>query len=421
MAKAEASALRGYDSYKVSLGDEMRGERASLGKSLLDVQRDLRIKAAHIDAIESSNPEAVPFKGFVTGYVRAYARYLGMDENEVLRRFCEESGFEPHSAQLRTRGSGDLSAKAATMGLRDDIDAVIAGSRLAAVSRAESMNADLGATLRGLGSLAVLVALIGGLGYGGWAVLQNIQRVDFAPVPAAPDVVAESPDLGAMAQISRGSAAAVPIVDAAALAAVYAAQEVALPRLVLRDGPISALDPRQAGVYAAEDRSGEAPVVAVVDEFGDPITLMEPTGPHPQSPVAQAHAGDVAAPAKVAATPAAEVAAPAKGVALLFEADAWVRVRNARGGTVHEALMRKGARWPVPDDADGLRLRAGNAGAVYVEVDGARRGPLGRAGGVVSDVRLDAKALTRAYPAAPRKTPEATEPIRSAEASVATQ
>ena len=45
--------LKGFDDFEVSLGDMMRGERATLGKSLLDVQRDLRIKAPYIVAIEN--------------------------------------------------------------------------------------------------------------------------------------------------------------------------------------------------------------------------------------------------------------------------------------------------------------------------------------------------------------------------------
>ena len=35
------------------LGDIMRGERATKGKSLLDVQRELRIRASYVAAIEN--------------------------------------------------------------------------------------------------------------------------------------------------------------------------------------------------------------------------------------------------------------------------------------------------------------------------------------------------------------------------------
>ena len=50
-----------------------------MGKSLLDVQRELKIKAAYISAIENSDPTAFEIPGFVAGYVRSYARYLNLD------------------------------------------------------------------------------------------------------------------------------------------------------------------------------------------------------------------------------------------------------------------------------------------------------------------------------------------------------
>ena len=47
-----------------------------------------------------------------------------------------------------------------------------------------------------VGSVAVLIALIGAIGYGGWSVLQEVQRVQLAPVDQAPTVVAEIDPLG---------------------------------------------------------------------------------------------------------------------------------------------------------------------------------------------------------------------------------
>jgi len=42
----QATEIRGFDAYDVCLGDSMRGERATMGKSLLDVQRELKITSA---------------------------------------------------------------------------------------------------------------------------------------------------------------------------------------------------------------------------------------------------------------------------------------------------------------------------------------------------------------------------------------
>ena len=84
---------QGFDAFDLRLGDLMRGERATMGKSLLDVQRELRIKAAYIAAIENADPTAFDTPGFIAGYVRSYARYLNLDPDWAFERFCRESGF----------------------------------------------------------------------------------------------------------------------------------------------------------------------------------------------------------------------------------------------------------------------------------------------------------------------------------------
>ena len=80
--------VNGFDSYTLLLGEELRGERATFGKSLLQVQKDLKIKAAYISAIENCDLDAFPNKGFVAGYVRSYARYLNLNPEEIYERFC---------------------------------------------------------------------------------------------------------------------------------------------------------------------------------------------------------------------------------------------------------------------------------------------------------------------------------------------
>ena len=86
--------LKGFDDFEVTLGDVMRGERATRGKSLMDVQHDLRIKAAYIAGVEDCDPSVFDTPGFIAGYVRSYAKYLGMDPDASFDMFCKESGFE---------------------------------------------------------------------------------------------------------------------------------------------------------------------------------------------------------------------------------------------------------------------------------------------------------------------------------------
>ena len=96
--------VNGFDSYTLLLGEELRGERATFGKSLLQVQKDLKIKAAYISAIENCDLDAFPNKGFVAGYVRSYARYLNLNSEEVYERFCRESGFSSYDSPRKLDG-----------------------------------------------------------------------------------------------------------------------------------------------------------------------------------------------------------------------------------------------------------------------------------------------------------------------------
>ena len=88
-----AVKLMGFDDFELRLGDMMRGERATIGKSLLDVERDLRVKATYLAAIENGDLSAFDTPSFISGYVRSYARYLRMDPDQAFQQFCQETGF----------------------------------------------------------------------------------------------------------------------------------------------------------------------------------------------------------------------------------------------------------------------------------------------------------------------------------------
>ncbi|NCO17601.1 MAG: helix-turn-helix domain-containing protein, partial [Alphaproteobacteria bacterium] len=107
---AEVDKPKGFDDFELRLGDVMRGERATLGKSLLDVQRELKIKATYIAAIENCDVSAFETQGFVAGYVRSYARYLGMDPDWAFKRFCAEANFVVAHGMSAAASSAAISA-----------------------------------------------------------------------------------------------------------------------------------------------------------------------------------------------------------------------------------------------------------------------------------------------------------------------
>ncbi len=94
-SRAEGAGPKSFDDYELTLGDLMRGERATLGKSLLDVQREVKIKAEYLAAIEDADLSAFETPGFISGYVKSYARYLGMNPDWVYRPFVAGKVTQP--------------------------------------------------------------------------------------------------------------------------------------------------------------------------------------------------------------------------------------------------------------------------------------------------------------------------------------
>ncbi len=179
----ESAALPpGFDDPDIRLGDLMRGERATLGKSLLDVQRELRIRASYVAAIENCDISAFDTPSFIAGYVRSYARYLGMDSDWTFRRFCQESGFQP------THGMAPAASGPKPQRRPSDPAEALANPHPIFLPKQESLWNSI--EPRAIGSLLVMIVLACGLGYGGWAVLQEVQKVNLTPGDQAPGMIA---------------------------------------------------------------------------------------------------------------------------------------------------------------------------------------------------------------------------------------
>ncbi len=351
----EVDKPKGFDDYDLRLGDLMRGERATLGKSLLDVQRDLKIKASYIAAIENADVSAFETQGFIAGYVRSYARYLGMEPDATFARFCREANFEVAHGMSAAASTATVSAARSRALANENRDPFVHASF---VPRAESVFSQVqpGA----IGSLAVLIALIGTLGYGGWSVLQEVQRVQLAPVNEAPSVVAEIDPLGNVngdAPLVRSAPAAQVVAEESGAERVLRPGALSVPVLVARDGPI-------AGIKPAEVTTTVDQVVAEVVAEEAPVQVVENVAP---------------------------------GVELVAVCPAWVRVSAADGTVLFEKILNAGERYAVPALEQAPVLRSGNSGSVYFSVDGKIYGPAAAGAQVVKNVSLASASLTTAY------------------------
>lgn len=74
-----------------ALGEMLRVARERKGVDLYRVERDTKIRARHLDALESGDYAALPSAVYIKGFLRNYAVYLGLDPDETLARWRSET------------------------------------------------------------------------------------------------------------------------------------------------------------------------------------------------------------------------------------------------------------------------------------------------------------------------------------------
>jgi len=337
---ADAQLMDGND---FPLGAVLRGERATMGKSLDDVQNEIRIKSTFIDAIENLDPSVFETPGFVSGYVRSYARYLNLDADMVFARFCEEANFEP---PVRLENTSKRTAQQKEG---------LAGAAFAGHSNLERERWWERISPAGLASIAGLFVIVAGLSYGGYSVLQQVQRVTIAPSPIAPEIVDAGPSLDLSEEaiaVANSETTATPASGDGPLVDLYRPQLLDVPILVPRDGPIALIKPGEGPDALPSDPDITSPQVTELVVTGVEIFAAQP---------------------------------------------AWISVTSPTLGTIFEQILEENSRYRVPVDVQDAVLRAGNAGSVYLIVNGTAFGPVGDSARVAKDVVLEAVAINDVY------------------------
>ena len=75
----------------VPLGEALRAARQSLGMEIEDIAQATRVRGAYIAALEAFELDTLPARPFAIGYLRSYARALGLEPDAVVARFLIEA------------------------------------------------------------------------------------------------------------------------------------------------------------------------------------------------------------------------------------------------------------------------------------------------------------------------------------------
>ncbi len=364
------------DTSRLPVGQALRAQREQLGWSLPDVAAWLRIRLSYLEALESGQVGKLPGSAYALGFLRAYAGALGLDPEDMSRRFRGET--------------------------KD-------------VNRKPELSFPAPVPERGVpaGAIVLLGVLVVAGAYVGWYEFTGHEHRQVHAVPPVPP---------ALLPYAGGPAASSPQVATV----MPGSGQTPLPP------PVAPLSLPHPPASAAPPAGSPAPV-----EAGPTVPPAAPAAaPPPQAgPVAAAPAPSVAPPSAsttstaAAPTPVAPAApapvAPTAGpgspgqVTLKAVATSWVQVRQVGGKVIYDHVLQPGDTWTVPSDAGAVTLTTGNAGGLTVAADGVNSPPLGRIGGVRRAIPLSAQAIhDGSIVAAP--TPGAAAPVHPAKPAGAT-
>lgn len=332
------------------VGAELCAAREHLGWSLPDIAAHLRIRLAFLAAIEQGRLDQLPGTAYAMGFVRTYAKSLGLDPDAVAQRFRAEA---------------------------------------AAVGRRTELAFPAPVPERGVpaGAVVLLGAVLAIGAYAGWYQATGEQPGDepVRPVPERLAALAPPPSPSPTVAQARGTA-----VDAG------------------RGSP--GLD--LAGPAIGNAPGGAAPLPMTPLPVVPGTARLLPGTPTAAFAAAPATA-PAAAPAPATAAPAQDATPEGVRILLRAKAESWLQVRDRQGQVVLNRVLRAGETWPVPAQGRFL-LTTGNAGGTELLVDGVVAPPLGANGVVRRDLALEpdlirdgklASPVAAARPAAPANAP----------------
>ena len=289
---------------RVNPGEILRQARESNGWSLAEVALKLNLTTTSLSNLEAGAFDKLPGHTFARGYIRAYAKLLGMDQAVLVQQFDQSTGTDSKGSSVHSLGRIEEPVRVSHTILR-------------------------------IVSLLLLIAVIGG-GFVWWQDQASLRTKDL--IGLAPEHVEvegadgttqihplDEPEDQAVAQGQAEGETSLALPQAETSEQAPADTQAAAPSTV----PTAPTAPAAAPVAPTHST---APVVAT------------PAAPAPAVPAATAPV--VTAPvAPSAPAPAPAAAAPVAGqgqVQLQFTADCWTQVTDGNGKVLLSGLKRKG-------------------------------------------------------------------------------
>lgn len=233
---------------QIQIGAELRAARERAGLSVIDVAQRLKFAARQIEALEADNFAALPGLTFVRGFLRSYAKLLGLDADRLVSALERAAARDAGPSTVQLQSLTATTAKPFPM-----------------------RQANTGSAWPWVVGMIVAVVGIGGFILYQWQAPSTVSQPETANVPVASPNIAPvaTPDAPASAG-AEASAVSAPQAAASAGNAVSlaAASELAKPPVV-QAPPAAAAAPAAAlpaAVPAQADAAGNGKIHLVFSE-----------------------------------------------------------------------------------------------------------------------------------------------------------
>jgi len=387
-----------------NVGALLQASRLRLGDDLRYVAETLHIRFIYLEAIEAGRYDDLPGVAYAIGFIRSYADYLGLDSEEVVRRYKVESASQSGTTEL-----------------------------VFPVPIPES-------SVPG-GAIVLVGVIVALLVYGGWYASTTKDGLLGGLVSPVPERLSENE------QVSEPAAMPEPVVveqDKGPVAEVVQSVTPATQEVVEAAPNVAPVDVKPAPVVEAAEKIVDKPVMEVPVQA--PVQAIAEVKPTPEKveqeavttpevkpvvveepapkPVAEPEpTPEPEAPAQVASLPEAEVVedegsdpvdlpteTPVESevvpenkiygvenedsrILVKARRNSWIQVRdNNAQKLLLTRLLKAGDSYRVPNQPD-LVLLTGNAGALEILVDGSSVPDLGPPGTIRKNVTLDPDKL----------------------------
>jgi hypothetical protein len=321
--------------------------------------------------VEDSNPQIFDTPGFIAGYVRSYAKYLGMDPEKAFVLFCNESGFKPINGMDSKSALPNRSKEVNSFdNTKKRLPSGLNATSSSFIPLKESLLNKV--DIKALFSSVVLVFFLGSLAYGFYNVVQKIQQVQISAVEQPPLLQSDLDPL-MTSTLTESSYGQNLVGNNSNYSRIYRPQALDTPILERRDGPISGLNPDAIGTFGSVN-TVKSPVASILNSSIDAIPEREKI---PELKL---------------------IKAVPDRVQLLATEGVWMRIKDASGSILYEQIMNARSPFNIPSTEKAPVIdRAGNSGSLFFVVNGKLYGPAGEKSRTIKNITLSAKNIINTY------------------------